>query len=381
MGIVLSTIFALLCLPLNAITSHRPCTIDDDRAYNLSLNGKHYQYSAECYYEFSGPLTYWIFSVHFRPACETLPELFGPCEPRPSTGPESLTPHTTAITGFPAMWKIQREYQGAFPASILQNWSKRQEQIEQDWRNREYERRNDQPISKLLPNRTSPFLPVFTRPKLEAYGYAFALPKHYSVKELEAACGSSGCDQRSFGEIVAKQFQSWVLPESHLESLVFPPSRVHYLPGAINLETLRVPLYNASVELVTYWSQFWADCWETTPAGKTCDGCQAELREYIVGSALQKASSKMYPTQRLAGEARLIAQAIDAARRFHETTRDLLPLMQPEKWSTAGAESTHLELDDIPQETKTKIRIAQHELTDAIAAAGAALKNQTLQEP
>jgi len=265
----------------------------------------------------------------------------------------------------------------------LENWSKKQEQIESDWRDRERERHLPQPITKLLLNRTSPFTPVFTRPDRSPYrglGDLTSLTgKRYSDEQLESVCGSSGCgarpDVRSVEKIIEKQFQSWVIQES-MEKMDFPPARIDYFPGALNIEALRAPLYNARNGLAVDWTLFWADCWEATPVGKNFDGCQAELRDYVVGSALEKASSKSYPTQRLAAEATVIATAIDAARRFHEATRELVPLMHPEKWPGTGVEFTHLEPDDLPPETRKAIQTADHELADAMGALRASFKSQ-----
>jgi hypothetical protein len=381
LAVVLTGLFAALCPSIDAGTSH-PCAIDDD------FDGAQNHYQAQCFYDDSGVLIYWIFTIYRTPEPEYEYTGWGspvPIDtqkrdalgfPIPSTGPESLPPHSTAITGFPAVWETQKKYRGLHPrwgtpacgfdvADIVRDWEENQRKIENHWHVYEFV---DGRISKVLPNWTSPFAPVFLRPS-----YVSSEAGLSQAEIVKQACGGEpGCDSLSrpdkywMAKSIQEQFLSWSLKEIW-ETSCFPPSRTDYRPGVLNLKTIRIPLYEASKQIVGYWSSFWKDCHESTSAGNNFDGCQAELRDYVAASALEKASSKSYPTDRLAAKAMTIARAIDAGRHFHEATRELVPLLHPGKWWAAGAERDHLEPDDLPPETVKRIRVADHELSDAMA--------------
>jgi hypothetical protein len=420
MLLVFSLVFILLGHPLYAGTSRRACTIDD------TSNGVERHYAADCFYDDSGLLVYWIFPIRPRvvPECTTwdgkpgrrkfvpatreyaggpviIPS-YESCEAIPETDPALLPPHATAITGFPRIWKTQRAYPGrSYESDIMENWNKRQEEIEESWRHTVNQTRSSgqQAVPKLRPNRTSPFLPVFHRPADNFRGMSYFLPQGATERACQQA-EAPGCDYvdpgvrlwkyeacRTAGvanceswlsysnftleEVIQSQFASWVIREAGETGNDFPPRRVHQFPGELNFMTVRVPLYNASRSLVWYWNQFWERCREATPEGQTFDGCTADLRDYVRGSAYEKAQAKSYPNEGLKIEAVLIAKAIDAGRRFHEATRELVPLVDPNRWRT-GVGGTHFEPDDLPPETVKRIRAAQQELTEALAAAEAA---------
>jgi hypothetical protein len=420
--LLLALFFIFLCQPLHADTSRRACTIDD------SSSGKEQHFAADCFYDDSGRLIHWIFSVRplVVPECTTWDEKPGrrkhvpavheyaggpvimsayeSCEEIPETDPALLPPPATAITGFPAVWKTQREYSASsYWSVILDNWTKRQEEIEESWRHRVEQRTSsEQAFPKLQPNRTSPFLPVFHRPADNFRGMSYYLPQgaiERACQQAEApgcdyvdpgvrrwkyegcrSAGVGGCEywlnagNFSLEEVIQSQFSSWVIREALEDGDDFPPRHIYRFPGELNFKTLRVPLYNATRWLVWYWNQFWQRCWAATPEGKRFDGCAAELRDYVQGSAHEKAEAKSYPNAGLKIEAVLIARAIDSTRSFHEATRELIPLVDPNRWQT-GVDGSHFEPDELKPETVERIRAAQQVLTQDLAVAQAALRN------
>ena len=413
---VVAVLAAVLFSPaMHAQRAPRACTIESPQ-----YGAEPLRYQAECFYDEAGTLLYWVFSV----VSST-----DPANPTGGTATDNAIPHRVSITGFPKVWKAQKDYRGgdfpmrrpepgfsAIAREIERIWNERQKTIESTWQNQEASRRSDRilnrtnpPIPALLPNRTSPFLPLFHQPSniegdlprsADMQQFCSNYPNIGSCRDrlittddvIRAACGTTpGCDvfdpiarrwrydrcRRVTGsscdvylkipptadDVISSYFDAWVLART-IETMDFPPARVAYYPGALNVETLRLPLYEAARSLAWHWNQAWSECWEATPAGQSFDGCGASLREYLSGSAVAKAASKRYPSRRAAVGASIVAKVIDAANQFHATTQQLPRFVKP-IWGDR-IEYNHLEPDDLPADLSADIQAAEGRLNAAV---------------
>jgi hypothetical protein len=234
------------------------------------------------------------------------------------------------ITGYPEVWKIQQAYET--PRQVPLDWTTSWE-IEKEWK------RNNRVFG---PNRASPFSPPFKSGDFI----------HFNTPAVQTA--------------MRQQFQSWVVAGTREDSFSFPPDRVTSYPGAVNFETLRIPLYVARNALISYWIAFSRDCWAATGQHHSFAGCEAQLGDYVLDAAERKASTKSYPTLAVATKAMFIARAIDAARHFHEATRELPRYFSPGKWQGTDIGFTHLELDDVSPDLLDRIRRLDHDMNTAV---------------
>jgi hypothetical protein len=366
-----SLIFGVAVLgavPALAADPSRPCDIE------TTFREKPEKYAAECHYDEAGTLKYWIFYVRPSPPhpcvgkrnwdnCMRILELrqqgsdtmvirtLGYLEEdEPRTDP--LPPHATAITGFPKIWETQKAYRGGDHPLFEPSggFEKLARDIEATW-----ERRRQRDV-----------------------GSAWWIPEDSATRQwqyhkcVDASFGfGSGCEiylrsKPSLEDILASHFETWVIRKIYVENSSFPPTRVDYYPGTLNLETLRLPVYRASGSLAFYWNEFWGECRAATAPGGAFDGCDASLREYISGPALAKTSARRYPNPRLAAKARAIASVADAANLFHAATLKLYAVMRPERWLNSGVDTWHLEPDDIPEGIRAEIQATERVLNEAM---------------
>lgn len=296
--------------------------------------------TAECHYDTSGALAFWIFNI-----------------PAPDGSPRS-----TAITGYPQLLEMQKDYGPGIvrgdtdfsnPPFYYMVRELRRE-VDKIWLTvkNEYllgETYIDGFLAKQ--KRISPFLP-------------FPLARaHFQGWKEE----SFEIDDMTLNKKLQAQFDPWRV-KSHVWNDIgyFPPWVKHTHPGSMNFETMRIPLFTSSKELLGAWSVFWLECWAATPRGRELTGCKADFSDYVRGAAVSKATAQSYPSEPLAARAKAIAAAIDSARRFHETTLELVPYLDTAKWRAAGVEPDHLEADDIPPATLERIRAADVELEAAM---------------
>lgn len=280
----------------------RPCKIED--------------WSASCFYDAAGDLSYWIFVME---------------NPIPGSS------GGTAITGFAQVKKRQDTY-NFWPSSqaqaICRDWNNKQSII-------------DDHLLVALRKQFKEKTPVnWTSP--------FVTP------------GTHSCDTFEMKDAITKLFSPWASRDIYPEYNVFPPNKVSS-HGELNVLTMRVPLYYASRGLMSHWTSFWQDCWKATPEGRSFSGCQADFGSFVASgaSAVSSAASKTYPAEALSARAGRIARAIAAAQRFHEATLVLVPYTR--KWMINGGESYHLEADELPPGTLDLIEAADRELTYALA--------------
>lgn len=295
-------------------------------------------YTAECHYDSSEALAFWIFNI-----------------PAPDGSPRS-----TAITGYPQLLELQKDHgpgiargdndfsQPPFYFTVLQL----RRDIEKIKLFVDGAMSDEKHIDGILAKqkRISPFLPFpLTRAHL-----------HYKDWDWTKR---DEIDATTLNNKLQAQFDPW---RAWNEIGYFPPLVKHTYPGSMNLGTMRIPLFRASKELLGAWSVFWLDCWEATPMGRELTGCKADFSDYVRGAAMSKATAQSYPSERLTARARSIAAAIDSARRYHEVTLELLPYLATAKWMAAGVEPDHLEADGIPPATLERIQAADVALEAAM---------------
>ncbi len=296
-------------------------------------------YTAECHYDSSGALAFWIFNI---------------------ATPDG-SPRSTAITGYPQLLELQKDagttiVRGASvfskPPFYYTVRELRYEIEKVELYVREEYLLGAEYIDQSLRNekRISPFVPFpLTRAHFKDW-----------TKRAEI-------EETTLNDKLQAQFDPWrVKSQTWNEAGYFPPWVNRTYPGSMNLETMRIPLFLSTGELLGAWSAFWLDCWDATPKGRESTGCKADFSDYVRGAAVSKATAQSYPNERLAARARAIAAAIDSARRYHETTLELLPYLDTAKWRAVDIEQDHLEPDGIPPAILARIQAADVELKAAL---------------
>lgn len=328
-------IFLSVCPDLRAAGAPEACKIEG--------------FDAECHYDSSGVPAFWIFNV------------------RVSDGSQ----RATAITGYPQLLKMQKGYGADFAASMkyskppfdftVRELLRQVELIGLIVRNSQSSN-YDANLPSMITNRK--FIDEFLAKQDRISPF---LPFPLTRGHFNDWTKKNELDDMTLNDKLQAQFDPWrIKSQVWSEYGYFPSSVKSMYPGAMNLSTMRIPLFTSSHELLHAWSAFWLDCWQATPRGTESTGCKADFSDFVRGAAVSKATAQSYPNAGLAARAKSIGAAIDAARRYHEATLELLPHLDTAKWMAAGVESDHLEVDYLPPATLGRIQAADVELEAAL---------------